>query len=341
MKVKNNIFTPIEKGSFCIKNRIVMPPMDQYSAEDGFVNNWHKTHYLTRAIGGVGLIIIESTAVSGYESMITDYDLGLWDDKYIQGLKSIVDDCHIYGTAMGIQLNHAGRKCDSKLVNEIYAPSALAFNEKYRIPKELSEYEINQIIDDFKAAAVRAGKCGFDMVEIHGAHGYLISEFLSPLTNKRTDKYGKNRGLLLEEILKAVRSALGESIPISVRLSAYDWVENGNTPKDLIELIKPFINLIDILHISSGGVLAEGKIQSYNGYQIPFAKEFKDAFPNKIVIGGGLLWDSFTINEIIENNVVDCVFIGRELLRNPYWVLQASRELKIDIDFPKAYILAK
>ena len=339
---KSNLFTPLKIGNIEIKNRVVMPPMCMYSAEEGYVNDWHIQHYATRAIGGTALIIVEATGVSPYVSSITDNDLAIWDDKYIDGLSKLVNAVHSNGAKIGIQLGHAGRKCESAKTNKIYAPSAIAFNDKYRTPVEMTQSDINKVIDDFANAALRAKKAGFDIIELHAAHGYLISTFLSPLSNKRTDEYGKNRAKFLEEILTKCREAVGSDYPIQIRISSYDWREDGNTVKDFAQMLKPLeeAKLIDSIDVSTGAVTADGKIIPYEGYQIPFCRELKQ-YMTVPCIGGGLIYDPKMANMIVRNSAADAIYIGRELLRNPYWALQAARTLGIDIPFPKQYEQAK
>ena len=339
---KSNLFTPLKIGSLEIKNRVVMPPMCMYSAEDGYVNDWYLQHYATRAIGGTGLIIVEATGVLPYVSSITDGDLAIWDDKYIDGLSKLVNAIKSNGGAAAIQINHAGRKCESAKVDKIYAPTAEAFNDKYRTPVEMTKEDINQVVDAFVKAFVRAKKAGFDMIEIHAAHGYLISTFLSPLSNKRTDEYGKNRVKILEEILRKGKEAVGKDYPIQIRISSYDWKEGGNTVKDFADMLKPLEQegLFDSINVSTGAVTADGKIIPYEGYQIPFCRELKQ-YIKVPCIGGGLLTDPKMANMIVRNSAADAVYIGRELLRNPYWALQAARILGIDVPFPKQYEQAK
>lgn len=339
---KSNLFTPLKIGNIEIKNRVVMPPMCMYSAEDGYVNDWHIQHYATRAIGGTGLIIVEATGVLPHVSSITDNDLAIWDDKYIDGLTKLVNAVHANGAKIGIQLGHAGRKCESTKIDKIYAPSAIAFNEKYRTPVEMTQSDINEVIDAFANAALRAKKAGFDIIELHAAHGYLISTFLSPLSNKRTDEYGKNRAKFLEEILKKCREAVGSDYPIQIRISSYDWKEGGNTVKDFAEMLKPLeeAKLIDSIDVSTGAVTADGKIIPYEGYQVPFCRELKQ-YMTVPCIGGGLIYDPKMANMMVRNGAADAIYIGRELLRNPYWALQAARTLGIDVPFPKQYEQAK
>lgn len=336
MKEKNNIFTPFKIRNIEIRNRIVMPPMDQYLGVDGFVNDWHLRHYQERAVGGVGLIIVESAAVMSKVAMISDGDLGIWDDKHIDGLKNIVDSCHKYGAKIALQLNHAGRKCEV-FSDKIYAPSPIAIKEDAKVPIEMTKDDIKEVRHAFVEGAKRAVKAGFDAIELHGAHGYLISEFLSPLSNKRTDEYGKNRGLFLEEILKEIRKALPSDYPIGVRVSARDWKRGGNEVQDMVALLKPIESLFDYLNVSSGAVDVDSKIIPYPGYQIFMASWIKE-YLSIPCIGGGLITDAKMANSIVRNGAADAVYIGRELLRNPYWPLQASRELGIKIDyFPIAY----
>lgn len=321
-----------------LKNRIVMPPMCMYSTDDnGYTNDWHYIHYGTRAIGGNGLIIMEATAVEK-RGRITDRDLGIWDDSHIDGLSRIVSLCKKHGAKIAIQLAHAGRKCEVKS-EEIIAPSPLAYSEEYKVPKEMSKEDIKTVIKAFKEGAKRALAAGFDAIEIHGAHGYLINEFLSPLTNKRTDEYGgnlENRSRFLKEIVREVRKVWPENKPLIVRVSAEDYVKEGNHPEDLAEIL----NLVkeegvDIVDVSSGAVVP-AKINAYPGYQIRFAEIIKSK-TNLPVIAGGLISEPEMAEEIVSNDRADLVFLGRELLRNPYWPLQAAKKLGHNIDWPVQY----
>lgn len=343
LKNKNNLFTPWKINQLEIKNRVVMPPMCMYSANNGYLNWWHIMHYATRAIGQVGLIIVEAASVTKDVGCITDNDLGIWDDAYIDQYEQLVNLIHSYGSKIGIQLGHAGRKSETKKSNNIYAPSQIPFDQNYSTPIiEMNQQDIANVISDFKYAAIRAYKAGFDCIEIHAAHGYLISSFLSKLTNKRTDAYGINKGKFLEEILIAIRNAIGYDYPIILRISASDWLPDGNTPSDFVELLLDFEKkkLIDCLNVSSGGVVANAKIIPYEGYQVQFCTYFKQFLTIPCFVGG-LISDPVMANNIVKNNAADAVYIGRELLRNPYWTLQASRQLKIDIEFPKQYEKAK
>lgn len=336
------LFSSFTLKNLEIKNRIVMAPMCQYSAdEDGNVDNWHIIHYASRAIGGVGLIIIEATAVEP-RGRISANDLGIWKDEHIDGLKRIVKECKKYGAKVGIQLAHAGRKCSVASEN-IVAPSAIPFSEDYKTPIELTQDEIQNIIESFKMGARRSLEAGFDIIEIHGAHGYLINEFLSPLSNHRTDKYGgslENRARFLKEILQSVREVWPKKLPIILRVSAEDYVTNGNHSEDLaniINLLKEYE--VDIVNVSSGAVVP-AEIKAYPGYQVPFAEVIKKE-TGLPTIAGGLITNPLMAEEILRNNRSDLVFLGRELLRNPYWPLHAAKEVRDDIKWPMQYERSK
>lgn len=338
----SSLFSPFEVKNLSIKNRIVMPPMCQYSGDDsGFAKDWHLTHYVSRAIGGVGLIIFEATAVEA-RGRISANDLGIWQEAHIDGLSRIVAECKKHGAAVGIQLAHAGRKC-SISSERIVAPSAIAFSEDYQRPEELSIDEIKKIVVSFSEAAARALTAGFDIIEVHGAHGYLINEFLSPLSNRRTDAYGgslENRVRFLKEILEAIRGVWLKDRALALRVSAEDYIVEGNHPKDLaamINLLKEYE--VDIVNVSSGAVVPV-TFRSYPGYQIPFSETIKQ-LTGLPTIAGGLVTSSYMAEEIVANNRGDLVYVGRELLRNPYWPLQASKELRADIKWPVQYERAK
>lgn len=324
-----------------LNNRVVMAPMCMDSAEsDGKVNEWHYVHYVTRAVGGVGLIILEATAVED-RGRITDKDLGIWEDSQIEGLKRIVDECKKHGAKMAIQIAHAGRKCE--VDTEIIAPSAIAFNEKYKTPKEMTKQDIQEVVEAFKKGALRAKEAGFDIIELHGAHGYLINEFMSPITNKRTDEYGgnlENRARFLKEVVKAVREVWEQERPLILRVSGEEYLAEGNSPKDtadVINLVKD--EGIDIIDVSSGGV-APAAINTYPGYQIKIAETIK-ARTGLPIIAGGLITEASMAEEIIQNERGDMVFLARELLRNPYWALQAAKELEQDVEWPIQYLRSK
>ncbi|NLM45081.1 MAG: NADPH dehydrogenase NamA [Clostridiales bacterium] len=338
----SKLFSGFKIKDMEIRNRIVMPPMCMYSSDNsGKANSWHFIHYTTRAIGGVGLIIIEATAVEP-RGRLSDNDLGLWDDSHIEGLSKIVEEVKKYGAKIGIQINHAGRKCAA---NEevIIAPSAIAFDESYKTPVEMTKDDIRNTVNLFRNAALRAYKAGFDMIEIHGAHGYLINQFLSPLSNKRTDEYGgsiENRARFLKEVIRAVREVWPEEKPLGVRVSAEDYAEGGNHDTDLAEIINMVKSEgIDLVNVSSGAVVPVN-MKVYPGYQVKFAETIKKA-TRLPVIAGGLITEAVMAEEIIQNERADMVYMGRELLRNPYFPLNAARKVRDEIAWPKQYERAK
>jgi len=322
-----------------LRNRIVMAPMcmDSCNDQDGLANNWHFIHYSTRAIGGVGLIIIESTGIQP-GGRITDNDLGIWSDEHIKNLANIVDECHKYGAKIGIQINHAGRKSET-LSYPIIAPSPIAFNEHYRLPNEMTKEDITNTIDLFKSAAKRALTAGFDLLELHGAHGYLIGQFLSPLTNKRKDEYGgtkENRVRFLREIIQAVKTVWPETKPLQLRVSAEDYAEGGNSAEETASLINLIKDIgIDLVNVSSGGTVP-ARISTYPGYQICYSEIIKKQCNIK-TIAGGLITSPLMAEEILSNNRSDLVYLGRELLRNPYWVFGAASQLEETIEWPIQY----
>ena len=338
----SKLFSNYKLKNLELKNRLVMAPMCMDSADElGNVNSWHYLHYGNRAIGGTGLIIIEATAVES-RGRITAMDLGIWEDSHIDGLSKIVAECKKHGARMGIQLAHAGRKCEVT-TEDIIAPSSIAFNERYKTPREMSIGDIEEVVKSFKEGARRAKEAGFDVIEIHGAHGYLINEFMSDITNKRTDKYGgtpENRARLLKEVVKAVREVWTEEFTLILRVSAEEYAEGGNRPEDTAEIINFAKDAgIDMVDISSGGLI-EARINTYPGYQICFAETIK-AMTSLPVIGGGLVTTSLMAEEIVQNNRCDLVFLGRELLRNPYWPLNAAKELQDDTEWPVQYLRSK
>lgn len=325
-----------------LKNRIVMAPMCMYSADDdGKAKEWHELHYASRAVGGVGLIIQEATAVES-RGRISSNDLGIWDDSQIEGLKKIADTCRKYGAKMGIQLGHAGRKCEAES-ERIIAPSPVAFSDEYRVPNEMTKSEINEVIKAFRNAAERCVEIGYDIIEIHGAHGYLINEFLSPLTNNRTDEYGgskENRARFLKEVVQAVRNVWSVEKPLLLRVSAEDYAEEGNHPEDLADLI----NLVkgegvDLINVSSGGVVSIVP-KAFQGYQVKFAEIIKEK-TNLPVVAGGLIIEPHMAEEILQNERADLIYFGRVLLRNPYWSLHADNELSNIAIWPKQYERAR
>lgn len=330
------LFTPMTIGNLELKNRIVMSPMCMYSctSEDGKVMNWHKTHYSSRAVGQVGLVIVEASAVTE-QGRISPRDLGIWNDEHIAGLRELVGLIHEHNGKIGIQLAHAGRK--SEVEGPIIAPSAIAFNEKHRTPLEMSIDQVEQTIQSFKDAAVRASEAGFDAIEIHAAHGYLINEFLSPLSNHRTDQYGGDRDRryhFLERIITAIRESWKG--PLFTRISAAEYHPEGNTLDDITYYAERMKQQgVDLIDCSSGGVVP-AQVEVFPGYQIQFAEHIRKHV--NIATGAvGVITDALQANEILTHNQADLIFLGRELLRDPYWARRAAKQLNHLIKAPEQY----
>lgn len=331
------LFTKYNIKDLELKNRIVMAPMCMFCApETGMVTDWHILHYATRAVGGAGLIIVEATAVSP-EGRISSKDLGIWDDIHIEGLSKIVDAVHRNGSKIGIQISHAGRKCQANGM-QIEAPSAIAFDEKSQIPKEMTKNDIGETVEEFRKAAKRADKAGFDLIQLHAAHGYLLNQFISPLTNTRTDEYGgssRKRVKIVEEVTEAVKSVWKEK-PIELRVTAEDYAKGGNQAEDLAEIINYVKEKgIDSVNVSTGGLINVVP-KAFPGYQIPHAKTIK-RLTGLPVAAGGLIRTAKEANDIIEHEELDQVYIARELLRNPYFALNAMKELDVELNVPEPY----
>jgi NADPH2 dehydrogenase len=314
-----------------------------YSAPNSVPESWHLTHYATRAVGGAGLIILEATGVSP-EGRISDFDLGLWTDEQGRSLEPVVGGIHANGASAGIQISHAGRK--SEVANAVIeAPEAIAYDENSRMPVAMTTADIRETANEFKRAAERANRAGFDVIEIHAAHGYLLNQFLSPLTNGRTDEYGgspQNRARFLGEVLDAVSLVWPAEKPIIVRVTAEDYAKGGNTPDDLAEIlniVKGIGNGIDIVNVSTGGLVPVVP-KTFPGYQLPHARTIREK-TGLLVIGGGLITTPGEAEAAIADGNADLVFLGRELLRNPYWPLKAAAELGDDIEWPSQYERAK
>ncbi|TXK52158.1 NADPH dehydrogenase NamA [Pontibacter qinzhouensis] len=351
------LFQPLTIREVTLKNRIAMSPMCMYSSEDGFVNDWHFVHYGSRAVGGAGLILVEATAVAP-EGRITPDDLGIWKDEHIEGLRKISGFMKQHGAVPGIQLAHAGRKASHQSPWkggaaipvaeqngwETVAPSAIPFSEQEPAPHALTVTEIQQVITSFKAAASRALEAGFQVLEIHGAHGYLLHEFLSPLSNTRTDDYGgsfENRIRLITEVTLAIRCVWPEEFPLFVRLSATDWTEGGWTAEDSVRLAKVLQeNGVDLIDCSTGGNVPAAKIPVEPGYQVPFAERIKkEAGVRTGAVG--LITDAKQAERIIADGKADLVLLAREFLRDPYFPLHAAHELQASPQWPLQYERAK
>ena len=352
-----HLFSPLTIGNITFKNRLVVSPMCQYSALDGFANDWHFVHLATRAVGGAGLVFTEAAAVAP-EGRISAQDLGIWQDEHIEELKRITDFMHQHEALAGIQLAHAGHKASSgvpwkggRLVlpeNDGWQPvSASAYPLAADNPlfsNALTTDEIKTIVGDFVKAAQRALSAGFDVIEIHAAHGYLLNGFLSPVVNRRSDEYGgsfENRIRLLLEITNATRAALPENYPLFVRISASDWTENGWTIDDSVALSAILKNHgVDLIDCSSGGLTKPSNIPVGFNYQVPFAQKIKQQ--TGILTGAvGLITEAQQANAIIVEEKADLVFLGREMLRDPYFPQKAAFELGQEIKIPVQYERAK
>ncbi|MGG1880281.1 NADH:flavin oxidoreductase/NADH oxidase [Paenibacillus cisolokensis] len=335
-----NLFTPYTIKGLELKNRVVMPPMCQYSVtnKDGIANDWHYVHYTSRAIGGAGLIIIEMTDVEP-DGRITDYDLGLWSDEQVPALARIVDSIHAHGAKAAIQIAHAGRKAED--ASTPVAPSAIAFDENSKTPRALTTEEVREMVEKFRRSVRRAVQAGFDAIELHGAHGYLIHQFHSPLMNQRADEYGQDLALFGKQIIKAAKEEMPADMPLIMRISAQEYVEGGYGIKESLALAKEYQQAgVDMFHVSAGGegpIAAEGKPGTHVAYQVPLARQIKEGLQVP-VIAVGRLDEAGLANAVIGNRDADLVAVGRGMLRNPYWTLEAAAQLRKEIDVPKQYL---
>jgi 2,4-dienoyl-CoA reductase-like NADH-dependent reductase (Old Yellow Enzyme family) len=349
------LFSPLELRSVIFPNRIGVSPMCQYSSIDGFATDWHLVHLGSRASGGAGLVMIEASAILP-EGRITPADLGIWKDEHVPALARIAEFVHSQGARAGIQLAHAGRKAsmappsqgERLLVPEEggwtpVAPSPIAFNDKYAVPHELDPSGIANIIAQFRAAALRALTAGFDLVEIHSAHGYLLHEFLSPLSNHRAGNYGgsfENRARLLLEVVDAVRTVWPAELPLFVRISSTDWTEGGWTPDDSVALARMLLSRgVDLVDCSSGGNVSGARIPVAPGYQVPFAARLRRE-AGIATAAVGMITEPAQANAIIENSEADLVLLAREMLRDPYFPLHAAQALGESVPWPEQYLRA-
>lgn len=354
--MNSRLFSPLTIKDITLKNRITISPMCQYSATDGFASDWHLVHYGSRAVGGAALIIQEATAVSP-EGRITPGDLGLYKDEHIEKLQQITTFIHLQGAVAGIQLAHAGRKAGCELPWkggrplkpeeggwQTVAPSALPFNAEDQAPLALDLSGIKKVIADFKAAAERALKAGYKVIEIHAAHGYLLHEFLSPLSNQRTDEYGgsfENRIRLLLEVVKATKTVWPANLPLFVRISATDWVEGGWNVEEAVKLSAILKEKgVDLIDCSSGGMVSFAKIPLAPGYQVAFSQQIKQR--TGILTGTvGLITGAQQAEEILANNKADMILIARASLRDPHFALHAAHALQEEITWPAQYARAR
>ena len=350
------LFDPLPIRSITFPNRIFVSPMCEYSSQDGFANEWHLVHLGSRAVGGAGLVFTEATAVTP-EGRISPQDLGLWKDEHVPGLARIVNFIHQQGGVAGMQLAHAGRKASTfrpwdgaGRINEldggwrnVLAPSAIPFADNYPHPIEMTPGMIGRAVAAFAAAASRALKAGFRVIEIHAAHGYLIHEFLSPLSNQRRDDYGgsfENRARFVREIVTAVRTVWPNELPLFIRISATDWVEGGWDIEQSVSLVKMLQPLgVDFVDCSSGGNVANAKIPVGPGYQVPFAERIRNdaGIPTGAV---GLITTPEQAEEIVSTGKADAVLLARELLRDPYFPMRAAGVLGQEITWPAQYLRA-
>lgn len=351
----SKLFSSLKIKNITLKNRIVVSPMCQYSAIEGFPNDWHLVHLGTRAVGGVGLIFTEATAVSP-EGRITNADTGLWSDEHIDGFGRIVRFINEQGAMAGIQLAHAGRKASCAVPKEggkqldekhngwqTVGPSAIPFRKEDRAPEALTKAAIIKVVSDFRAAAFRAKTAGFNVIEIHAAHGYLLGEFLSPLSNIRKDEYGgsfENRIRLLQLVVNEIRTVWPAENPLFVRISATEWTDGGWTIEDSVKLASVLKEKeVDLIDCSSGGNVYNASIPVGPGYQVPFAEAVKKT---GILTGAvGFITTPHQAESILNEGKADLVIIARELLRNPYFALSAARELGDDIAWPVQYLRSK
>ncbi len=354
--MNSQLFSPLTLRNITIKNRIAVSPMCMYSAKDGVPNSWHMVHLGSRAVGGAGLVVVEATGVSP-EGRISPGCLGLWNDQQMEAFKPIVSFIKEQGSVPGIQLAHAGRKAShaeawkgGKALSaqqggwQTLGPSSLAYSEHTPTPKEMSNDEILQLIEDFCSSAQRAMNAGFQLIELHFAHGYLMHEFLSPLSNQRRDQYGgslENRMRLPLQLVDEIRKIMPAELPLFVRISATDWAEGGWDLPQSIEFCKELKKRgVDLVDCSSGGNVPHQKIPTGPHYQVPFAETVKKeaSVPTAAV---GLITEPLAAEEILTSGKADMVFLARELLRDPYWPLHAAKKLGINITWPLQYERAK
>jgi 2,4-dienoyl-CoA reductase (NADPH2) len=347
-----DLLAPLTIRGLTLRNRIVMSPMCQYSCQDGFADDWHLVHLGSRAVGGAALIFCEATAVTD-EGRISPEDLGLWKDQHIEPLARIARFVRRMGGVPAIQLAHAGRKASCQPPWQggaaigpeaggwrTIAPSSIPFNEADPAPRALDRAGIEAVKQAFLTATRRALQAEFEIIEIHAAHGYLLHEFLSPLTNQRTDDYGgslANRMRLLLEVTEGVRRLVPDAMPIFVRISGTDWVEGGWDIEQSVELARALAERgVDVIDVSSGGIVPRAKIPVGHNYQVPLSEQIRRE--TGIMTGAvGLITDAQQANEIITSGAADLAFIGRELLREPYWAIKTQQALGAEAAWPTQY----
>jgi 2,4-dienoyl-CoA reductase-like NADH-dependent reductase (Old Yellow Enzyme family) len=349
----SELLSPLTIRGITLRNRIVMSPMCQYSAEEGFANDWHLVHLGSRAVGGAALIVAEATAVTR-DGRISPADLGIWSDEHVEPLARVVRFVHAQGAVAGIQLAHAGRKASTEppwkgghpiLAPEaggwtVAGPSPIPFRPDGPVPVPLDEAGLDTVAAAFEAAGRRALAAGFRVVEIHAAHGYLLHQFLSPLSNHREDSYGgslENRMRLPLRVASRLREVMPGELPLFVRISATDWAEGGWDVEQSVELSKRLREIgVDLIDVSSGGTLPRVSIPAGKGYQVPFARRIRREA--EVRTGAvGMITEPRHADEIVAEGSADLVFLARELLREPYWALKAQRELGTAPSWPVQY----
>lgn len=348
-----DLLSPLTIRGVTLRNRVVMSPMCQYSSDDGLANDWHLVHLGSRAAGGVGLVFVEATAVTA-DGRITPKDMGIWADKHVEPLARIARFVTSQGAVPGIQLAHAGRKasCEPPWLGgavirsteaggwPVVGPSPIPFHDGDPTPIELHKAGIDGIVAAFEAATCRALAAGFRVIEVHAAHGYLLHEFLSPLSNRRTDEYGgslENRMRLTVRVAETVRRAVPGDLPVFVRISATDWADGGWDADQSVELCRRLKAVgVDLIDVSSGALVPKARIPVGKGYQVPFARRIRQEAG--IMTGAvGLITEPKQADEIVTGGDADLVFVGRELLREPYWAIKAQQELGAEPAWPTQY----
>ncbi len=354
--MESRLFTPLKVRGIELKNRIVVSPMCQYSSIEGVPSDWQLIHLGSRAVGGAALVITEATAVSP-EGRISPDDAGIWGEKHVKAYQKITSFIKSQNSVPGIQLAHAGRKASTyspwKGKGEVkeedggwqtIAPSAISFAENYPHPKEVNDDDIQEVIQQFKTAALNSIKAGFELIELHFAHGYLVHEFFSTFSNQRKDKYGgslENRCRIAIEIAHSIREIIPEKMPLFVRISSTDWKDGGWDIDQSVQLAKWLKEIgVDLIDCSSGGNLNKVSIPVYPGYQVPFAEQIKKE-ANILTAAVGMITEAKQAEEIIHSGKADLVSLARAMLRDPYWPLHAAKELNVDIGWPNQYLRAK
>ena len=352
----SKLFSELRLRDIAFKNRIFLSPMCQYSSDEGIPTDWHLVHLGSRAVGGVSLVIVEATAVSP-EGRISPFDSGMWSSRHAEAFKRITTFIKGQGTVPGIQLAHAGRKASTDVPWrgeqplaadqggwKPLAPSALPFSNQSLIPREMTKEDIDQAVSQFAAATRLAFEADFEVIEIHMAHGYLIHEYLSPLSNQRTDEYGGDFEKRLHfplRVAETVRQNWPMDRPLFVRISCTDWVDGGWTLTESVEFCRRLKDLgVDLIDCSSGGLVPYAKIPAGPGYQTPFAAEIRQQVnvPTGTV---GLILQPFQAEHIVATGQADVVILAREMLRDPYWALHAAQLLRADVPWPHQYHRAK